>query len=62
MAKVISHSILEGECITIFRAAVKSKYTLDPGAFHGGDEANPFLKRERLEKKPIISSVRASSR
>jgi len=35
---------------------------LDPGTFHGGDEANPFLKRERLEKKPIISSVQASSR
>jgi integrase len=30
MANTVNRSILEGECITIFRAAVRSKYTLDP--------------------------------
>jgi integrase len=30
MASTVNRSILEGECITIFRAAVRSKYTLDP--------------------------------
>ncbi len=30
MANVVNRSILDGECITIFRAAVRSKYTLDP--------------------------------
>ena len=30
MANTINRSVLEGECITIFRAAVRSKYTLDP--------------------------------
>jgi integrase len=30
MASTVNRTILEGECITIFRAAVRSKYTLDP--------------------------------
>src|SRR5918996_2616726 len=30
MANSPNRSILDGECITIFRAAVRSKYTLDP--------------------------------
>jgi integrase len=30
MANIVNRSILDGECITIFRAAVRSKYTLDP--------------------------------
>jgi hypothetical protein len=30
MSKAVNRSILDGECITIFRAAVRSKYTLDP--------------------------------
>jgi integrase len=30
MANTVSRSVLEGECITVFRAAVRSKYTLDP--------------------------------
>jgi hypothetical protein len=30
MASNVNRSILEVECITIFRAAVRSKYTLDP--------------------------------
>jgi hypothetical protein len=30
MANIVNRSILEGKCITIFRAAVRSKYTLDP--------------------------------
>jgi integrase len=30
MTNTVSRSVLEGECITIFRAAVRSKYTLDP--------------------------------
>jgi integrase len=30
MANAVNRSILDGECITIFRAAVRSKYTLDP--------------------------------
>ncbi len=30
MSNTVNRSILDGECITIFRAAVRSKYTLDP--------------------------------
>jgi hypothetical protein len=30
MKKAVNHPILDGECITIFRAAVRSKYTVDP--------------------------------
>ena len=30
MANAVNRSILDGEWITIFRAAVRSKYTLDP--------------------------------
>ena len=30
MANSPNRSILDGECITIFRAAVRSRYTLDP--------------------------------
>jgi hypothetical protein len=30
LAKAVNRSILEGECITIFRGAVRSSHTLDP--------------------------------
>ena len=30
MKKAVNRPILDGESITIFRAAVRSKYTLDP--------------------------------
>jgi len=30
MANAVNRSILEGECIAVFRAAIRSKYTLDP--------------------------------
>lgn len=30
MAKAVNRFILEGECITIFRGAVRSSHTLDP--------------------------------
>jgi hypothetical protein len=30
MSKAVNRCIFDGECITIFRAAVRSKYTLDP--------------------------------
>jgi integrase len=30
MANIVNRSILDGECITIFRASIRSKYTLDP--------------------------------
>jgi hypothetical protein len=30
MSNTVNRSILDGECITIFRAAVRSKFTLDP--------------------------------
>jgi hypothetical protein len=30
MKKAVHRPILDGECITIFRAAVRSKYTVDP--------------------------------
>ncbi|MFL6493973.1 MAG: hypothetical protein ACJ70N_04125 [Nitrososphaera sp.] len=30
MAKSLNHSILEGQCITIFRGAIRSNHTLGP--------------------------------